>query len=420
MNWNHWPLCLGLVLTLSDAAAAEPLRGYNKRVTVSAATRPDWTFAVSNRSLATPPADWLPADYDSPQQAYELYVPPTYNAKQSYPLLVFISPGAEPLGWKHWETVCKQHGIIFAGAYGAGNDCPGKQRVRIVLDVLDDVRRRVKIDPDRTYLAGFSGGGRIACAIAFALPEFFGGVAPICAGGDLREEPWLRHRLIDRLSVAYVTGEGDFNRGEVERYRGPMFKVIGVRTRVWVVPKMGHSVPSGAPLLEAYRWLEGGLKQRQELATKYPASRWSGSDPPSRAAWSQALLKEARQRLKVPGTLYAGLMQLQGIMHRWEDLPAAAEAKKILLEYDAREDRPWEKDDLAEQRRFLYAQARALDAYASGPLPEQYLKLRSKMVEQAIQLWEQILQDGPDTKPGQEAKKRLPVLRKLADEHEGK
>jgi len=57
---------------------------------------------------------------------------------------------------------------------------PAGQRTRIVLDMLDDVRRHQRIDADQTYITGFSGGGRMACAIGFALPEYFGGVAPVC------------------------------------------------------------------------------------------------------------------------------------------------------------------------------------------------------------------------------------------------
>src|SRR5689334_1164114 len=115
------------------AAAAEPLRGYHKTVPVSAETRIDWTFAVATQSLAMPPAEWL-AGYDSTQQHYELFVPPGYNLKQAYPVVVFISPGSEPSGWAHWEKPCKQLGIIFAAPHGAGNDTPPKKRVRLVLD----------------------------------------------------------------------------------------------------------------------------------------------------------------------------------------------------------------------------------------------------------------------------------------------
>jgi pimeloyl-ACP methyl ester carboxylesterase len=403
---------LSLIPQGSLTAAGLP-PGHHAKVTVGAATRLDWTFALSNRSLVNPPADWL-GSYDSKQQQYELFVPPRREAKKLLPVLLFISPGDEPMGWKRLENVCKQRGILFAEPRGAGNNCPPKKRVRIVLDVLDDLRRNYPIDADRTYLAGFSGGGRIACAIAFALPEYFGGAMPICASGDLRGESWLRQRVIDRLSVALLTGEKDFNRGEVERLRGSMLKDVGVSARVWVQPGLGHDIPSANVLLQAINWLDELAPRRKDEAKRHPASRVAGDAAPSREQQAAALFAEAKKRLDKRETLYSGLMQLQGVMQRWPDLNVGAEAKTILLDYDRRAERPWDMDDLAEQRRFLIAQARSLDAYASGDLPPQYAKERPAAARQAIQLWQKVLADGPDTPPGREAKKRIPALEKIA------
>jgi pimeloyl-ACP methyl ester carboxylesterase len=383
-------------------------------VFVSAATRLDWTFALANRSLAEPPADWLPG-YESITQTYELYAPSRKGtAKKPLPLILFLSPGNEPMGWKHFETFCKQNDVLFAGPRLAGNDCPPKKRVRIVLDVLDDLRRNHHTDPDRTYLIGFSGGGRVACAIAFALPELFGGVMPLCASGDLREESWLRQRAVDRLSVALLTGEKDYNCGEVERWRGPYLKEVGVRTRVWVQPALGHAVPGEKSLGEALRWLEEAAAARQEAARKYPALHIAGDVAPRREDLAVALLAEGKKRLGRRDTQFSGLMQLKGCLERWPDLPAAAEAKKILLEYEGKAEKPWEADDVAEQRRFLIAQARALDAYASGELPPPYAKMRPDMLRQAIELWQKVAGDGPDTPAGGEAKKRIAALEKVA------
>src|SRR5208283_2723112 len=212
--------CLALGLAPAAASAADAPKGYQAKVKVGAPTRIDWIFAVSNRSLASPQDGWLPKDYDSTRQQYELFVPPNYNPKQSYPVILFISPGNGPAGWKEWEPVCKQQGVIFASPYEAGNNTqPPQKRYRIVLDVLDDVRRNYNTDPDRTYISGFSGGGRVAGGIAFALPEHFGGVVPVCATGDFRDEDCLKQRMIERLSVALATGEKDFNRGECERFK---------------------------------------------------------------------------------------------------------------------------------------------------------------------------------------------------------
>lgn len=400
------------------APAAESLRGYHEKVSVAADTRLDWIFALANQSREQPPAEWV-SGYESAAQQYELFVPPnlkTGKAAKPAPLVLFISPGAKPAGWSQWEPVCKQSGVIFASPYGAGNDTPMPRRIRIVLDVLDDIRRRQDIDPDRTYLAGFSGGARVATGIGFALPELFGGVVPVCGCEALREESWLRQRVIDRLSVALVTGENDFNRGEVERFRGPILSDVGVRSKVWVVPGLGHGIPDSKVLAEVFAWLEEAASARRTLAKKWPAMRIAGTVAPTRSQWSDALLKEAQQRLDKPATLYSGLMQMQGIMARWPDLPAAQAARKTLLEYEGRKDHPWEAEDIAEQRRFLIAEARGLDRYASGPLPAQYAKERVPTAKAALERWKVILADGPDTPAGKEAKERIGPLEKIVAE----
>lgn len=405
---------VGLWLALGAADAGAAPKGYQAKVFVSAPTRLDWTFALANRSLAEPPADWLPG-YDSIAQQYELFIPSHKGtAKKPLPAIVFISPGNEPMGWKHFEALCKQNDILFAGPRLAGNDCPIKKRVRIVLDVLDDLRRNHHTDPDRTYLVGFSGGGRVACAVAFALPELFGGVMPLCAGGDLREESWLRQRAVERLSVALLTGEKDQNRGEVERLRGPYLKEVGVRCRVWVQPALGHAIPGEKNLGEAWRWLEEAAAARQEAARLHPALHVAGDKAPKREDLAAALLAEGKKRLAKRDTLYSGLMQLKGCLERWPDAPAAAEAKKMLLEYEGKAEKPWEADDVAERRRFLVAQARALDAYASGELVPPYANMRPDLARQALELWQKVVADAPDSPAGIEAKKRILALEKIA------
>ena len=404
--------CLTVLLATACLAAET---GYQKDVTVAEPTRLDWTFVVSNQSVIDPPADWL-RGYDSRQQRYELFVPPAPKGKnEGLPMVLFISAGDAPAGWSQLESVCKQKGILFASPHGAGNNTPMPRRVRLVLDVLDDVRRQHRIDPDRTYIAGFSGGGRVACAIAFGLPELFGGAIPVCAGGELREEPWLRHRAIDRLSIAFLTGTEDFNLGEVERFRGPMFSDMGIRTKVTVVPKLGHGIPDAKAFQSSLEWLDAGAADRRELAKRHPASRIAGDQGPGREELAKALLAEGESRLKDRQTIFSGLMQLQGVMARWPDLAAGESAKRILLDYERKADKPWEADDIAEQRKFLVARARALDGYASGKLPDQYAKQRPDMAKAAIELWETVIQDGQDAKAAAEGKRRVPVLQRLIE-----
>ena len=106
-------------------------------------------------------------------------------------------------------------------------------------------------------------------------------------------------------------------------------------------------------------------------------------------------------------------MQLQGVMQRWPDLRATDDAKQILLDYEARQEKPWEEDDVDEQRRFLIARARALDAYATGELPPQYVNQRKEMLEAAINLWTLVIQDGQDDKAVDDGQRRLLKLKAL-------
>ena len=256
----------------------------------------------------------------------------------------------------------------------------------------------------------------MACAIAFARPELFGGVIPVCAAGDLRDEQWLKHRVIDRLSIAYLTGTNDFNRGEVERFRGPMLQALGVRTKIMVTAGLGHGIPTDKVCANAIKWLDEAVTARRQLAEKFPATRLAGDTVLSRQEAAKALLTEALSRVDKRETKYSGLMQLMGIRTRWPDLPEAQQALEVLTKFERDPDRDWEAEDIAEQRKALIARARTLDAYASGDLPTQYIKQRSDMLTAALELWKQVIADGQDQAAVAEAKRRVPLIEKRLQE----
>jgi len=394
---------------------AQQIKGFQRDVKVSAASDMDWVYVLANQSPQTAPEEWTKG-YQSTAQSYELYVPERYDRKRQYPLLVFVSPSDQAMGFSYWKKLCEKEQMLFAGPHHAGNECEMPKRIHIVLDVISEVRRNYSVDPDRTYISGFSGGGRVACSIAFALPEYFGGVVPICASGDLRDEDWLRQRVIDRLSVAHLTGEDDFNRGEVERFRDPFLRGVGVRSKAWVAPRVGHTIPPEKWLGEAFEFVEAGLADRQKLAKQFPATRVDNAKSPDRETQAQALSNEATKRLQDPQSVHSGLMLLKGVMVRWPDLPLADKAKQTLLKYEDGKDQTWREADVALQRRFIVSRARAIDAYASGPLPQNYLAQRADMARNAIELWTIVIEDGQDAEAVAEAKRRVPELQKLVDD----
>lgn len=392
-------------------AQADLPTGLSPSVAVQAETRLDWMFALANQSPSKVPDGWLDG-YDSTKQTYELFVPKKLASRKAAPLIVFAPPSPKSNVGRLWKDACEKHGVILAGVHNVANRTPMPKRIRIVMDVLDDVRRRFKIDPDQTYISGFSGGGRVACSIAFALPEYFGGVIPVCAGGNLRKESWLRHRVISRVSIAQLTGERDFNRGECERLHQTEMDEVGVRCKTWVVPNLGHGIPNSGVLDEALTWLEDDLPRRQKFANDWPASRLA--EPMSRKEWAAALLAEGQKRMKEPKLLHSGLMQIKGAYTRWNDLPEAKTALRILTAAQ-NDGGTWEEEDIAEQRLFLIARARAVDAYASGPLPKQYARTKPNMLLAAVELWEQVIKDGQNKSAVAEAEKRIPILKGMLE-----
>jgi predicted esterase len=395
ISWTA-ALLVGLAWA-SLGGAAQGQTGSQAEVKVSSPTRLDWQFAAREFGLA---ALKLPADFDSTKQRYQLYVPKSYDPKKAWPLVLFISSGNDPAGWASWRETCERSGVLFCSPYGAGNTVAAGPRTRIILDVLDDVRRRYRTDPDQTYLAGFSGGGRMACTLAFALPEQFGGVIPVCGTNPLPRLTYLRHRVHDRLSVAFATGETDFNRKENEVYMHPQLADLGVRTRLWVVPKLGHGIPPGPVFAELYRWLEEDLARRRQDARTYPGLAAAPSEARDTERETAAHLAAAEGDLKKAERAWRGVALLQGVVARWGKLPVGQKARVRLQQILKDEEilKRVEEQGGADERRTLAAQAKSLERF--GRIP------------QAVQAYEMLVREHPGTPEGKAAASALKRLKK--------
>jgi predicted esterase len=356
-----------------------------KEVRVSAPGRLDWKFGSFGLG---PGSD---KKYDSTKQRYILHVPKNYKADKTWPMVVFISPGDSPAGWSSWKAVCEKNGVFFCSPYGAGNPTRAGKRTRIVLDMLDDVRRKYQIDPDRTYLSGLSGGGRMACAIAFALPEWFGGVVPICGTNPIAGPALLRHRIQERLSVAFVTGETDFNRKENEEYMAPYFKELDIRSKLWVVPKLGHAMPGGDTLAKVYTWLEEDLPRRRADVKARPGLAMNAKETPAGELQAARVVETALADLKQPERVWRGVCLLQGVVARWNKTEPGLKARKILkdLVNDEKLLQIAGEQGAEDEQKSLSAQARAFHRFGQK--------------DRAIEAWELLAKNQPDTQAGKYA-----------------
>jgi pimeloyl-ACP methyl ester carboxylesterase len=398
-----------IYVIMRPAAPAAPVNPY---VQVSGECRLDWKHAASAKDLEGLPGKGKGRWAAGRAGEYQVLAPPGYVPGRPSGLVLFLgSVDAAALGRLAGAT--QKAGLLLAVPLGMGDEAPSGARLQAAVEVLDDLRRKLVIDSDRLYLAGISGGAVTASQIAYAWPEMCGGVLALGATGSLRDEPYLRDRARDRLTVVLMAGQLDAARHELERYRDPVLRDSGISGQMILVPAMAGGIPPQGVLEQALGILEMGRLQRASLAESRPAMRIAELSVPPPDAWSKALLEESLAERRKDRVSAAPLMLLHGVAHRWPAEEAGKKAAKLLEEYDARSVKKWEQVYHDVQLSHYLGEARAADAHfrALAAIPEA-AKLSAAMRAEAIRLWEKVEEHGGKGKHGQAASKRLDELRK--------
>ena len=143
---------------------------------------------------------------------------PTRRPPHGYALLVFVPPWEDARLPPGWAPVLDRYGVIFVSAARSGNAAPVlDRREPLALLAAHGVAARYSIDSDSVFVAGFSGGARVALRLALAFPDVFRG-AILNAGSDAIGDPQiplppkgLFGRFQQSSRLVYVTGEGDMS-----------------------------------------------------------------------------------------------------------------------------------------------------------------------------------------------------------------
>jgi poly(3-hydroxybutyrate) depolymerase len=168
------------------------------------------------------------SEVDDSDQPYALYLPKNYDPQRAYPLVLSLH-GA----WSNHRLNLKR--VFGFSNRGGESDAEATRYFPMLPDVdfivasplargtlgytlfaesdvwavLDDVKKRFSIDPDRVYLTGLSMGGGGTLAIALARPDVFAAIVPVCpaAFGNERDKignainlpAWFHHGDKDPL-----------------------------------------------------------------------------------------------------------------------------------------------------------------------------------------------------------------------------
>jgi hypothetical protein len=108
-----------------------------------------------------------PEKFDLSVEQYRAYVPPKYDGSEAYGLVVWINAGKTGrIPREPWIHVLDDHKLIWIGADDTGNERALSSRIRLAVDGMFNMTKKYKIDPNRIYVAGMSGGGRVSSMIA--------------------------------------------------------------------------------------------------------------------------------------------------------------------------------------------------------------------------------------------------------------
>jgi len=200
------------------------------------------------------------------QLNYLLYLPPDYDSKDKWPLLLFLHGAGERgndlrLVKKHGPPKLIEQGKDFPFVI-VSPQCPkGRWWEPFELTaLLDYIVANYKIDQQRIYVTGLSMGGFGTWSLAAYTPDRFAAIAPICGGGEplwalrLRQLPvWAFHGAKDKVVPPSRSKE------MVEA-----LKAVGAEVRFTLYPNAGHDAWTATynnPKL--YEWLLSHKRKRQ-------------------------------------------------------------------------------------------------------------------------------------------------------------
>jgi len=184
--------------------------------------------------------------------AFRVRVPP---GDGPHGVLVFVHPGfnAEPM--RGWPDVLDRRNLIYIAAEGFGNDKPGNQRALVALLALKHLARTQRLDADRRYIGGMSGGGKMASQVLTLFPGFFNGALCI-VGADPIAPPAARAAQLADKRVVFMTGNKDFNHYDVLSVHKRLLESGIAHSFLMDLDGFGHQYPDAAQLDAALELLD--------------------------------------------------------------------------------------------------------------------------------------------------------------------
>jgi dienelactone hydrolase len=248
-----------------------------------------------------------------PSQTYALYLPSYFRPEKRWPLLIVFEPLARgKIPVELFRPAAEKYGYIVVSSNNSHNG-PWEPQLEAAQAVWLDTHARFPIDPRRVYLAGFSGGARLACAVGLRLKGQAAGVIAEGAGFPLGtgEAP------SKDLPFVYFGAVGirDFNFSEMKELDKTLGD-LGIVHHLEVFSG-GHSWMPPEVALEAIEWME---IQAMKAGTRE-------KDPALIDSLFESRLRQA-QEMEKAGDLAGAYQRYEWCLADFEGLRDVAEVKR--------------------------------------------------------------------------------------------
>jgi predicted esterase len=262
-------------------------------------------------------------------QSYALFLPASYTPQKQWPIIYCFDPvarGRVPLG--RFKEAAEKYGFILAGSNNSRN---GSSEVSIAVNAMvNDTYERLAIDSRRVYTAGFSGGGRVATAVALAFGERVAGVIA-CGGGF---PPSVTPSKAASFALFATAGTEDFNYIEM-RGLTLTFDRLGLANH-FATFEGGHDWLTPALADEAIVWLElQAMKtNRRARDEAFINEAFKRNLDRARAAEAAGKSYETYLRLVDLADDFKGLREVAEFARRVAELKETKEIKQAIKQED--------------------------------------------------------------------------------------
>ncbi len=224
------------------------------------------------------PGDVRHVEIAGTKLSYEAYLPKAFDGTKPWPVLYVLDPrGRGERIARVLEPIAEERGVVVIASNDVRSDEKGWPNEEAIRATWNDAHARVK--HERAWAAGFSGGARLAWAMAMASEGEIEGVL-LAGAAHAPEFPPSKEKPI---ATWLAIGRHDFNWLEVHAFEKEVAKT-GARHRL-VSFDGGHRWPPDELLRDALEWLARDEASRTRRADAARAMEARGNRLDALAEW---------------------------------------------------------------------------------------------------------------------------------------